>query len=229
MTENRKIGGISYVLTRKNVKNINLRVYPDGRVMVSAHPGVDIAVIEKFLLSKAGDILAQFEKSCYVNQKIEYKTGEFFHFFGQKYTLNVINCTKSYLKFEGESLELYTNTPEDFSKKERVFKNFKKELCAEFFAPIIVQTHKKMEPFGIEMPEIRLRDMKSKWGSCMPQRKIITLNTRLIEHPEKCIEYVIIHEFCHFFHANHSKDFYETMSKFMPNWKIYRELLNKSL
>lgn len=46
------MAGMDVALTRKRVKNINLRVHADGTVAVSAPPHVGLAQIERFLADK---------------------------------------------------------------------------------------------------------------------------------------------------------------------------------
>lgn len=53
---------ITYELTRKKVKNINLRIKPDGTVHVSASTAVTIAVIERFIRERADFILGAIDK-----------------------------------------------------------------------------------------------------------------------------------------------------------------------
>jgi len=67
--------------------------------------------------------------------------------------------------------------------------------------------------------------MKSRWGTCRSSGKI-TLNLRLIELPEPCIEYIVMHELCHLMHPNHSKAFYSFLSVCMPDWKNRKNLLD---
>ena len=67
--------------------------------------------------------------------------------------------------------------------------------------------------------------MKKRWGSCQHQTKTITINSQLIEAPRFCIEYVMMHEFCHFIHPNHSKDFYTLLQVMMPDWKERKKML----
>jgi len=57
-----------YELQYKKVKNINLRIKPDGTVYVSANKRVPAAVIDKFILSKAQFILTALEK--YKNREV---------------------------------------------------------------------------------------------------------------------------------------------------------------
>ncbi|NCB63453.1 MAG: M48 family peptidase [Clostridia bacterium] len=60
--ETRTAGGVTYVLTVKQVKNINLRVKADGSVAVSAGRRVPKGEVDRFVLSRAGWILAHMEK-----------------------------------------------------------------------------------------------------------------------------------------------------------------------
>ena len=68
--------------------------------------------------------------------------------------------------------------------------------------------------------------MKSRWGTCDTRTNKITLNVRLAEHPVECLEYVILHELCHTVVPNHGPEFKALETKFMPDWKQVRDLLN---
>jgi len=67
--------------------------------------------------------------------------------------------------------------------------------------------------------------MKSMWGNCNFVKRIITLNLYLCKVPIQCVDYVIMHELCHLTYHNHSKQFYDYVSKFMPDWKERKQLL----
>lgn len=75
--------------------------------------------------------------------------------------------------------------------------------------------------------EIRIRDMKSRWGSCISTRKIITYNLQLAFQPLPIIEYVVLHELAHIPYPNHQKEFWNFVEKFIPDWRERRKLLNK--
>ena len=83
-------------------------------------------------------------------------------------------------------------------------------------------------PICVPSPRIHIRSMDTRWGSCLPQKAIITLNRHLLEMPVSCIEYVVLHEFCHFLYPNHSKDFYAILSTLMPDWQQRKKLLDKN-
>ena len=80
---------------------------------------------------------------------------------------------------------------------------------------------------GVDYPVIKFRGMVSRWGSCNPSKKILSFNTKLMYAPYECVEYVVMHEFCHFLQANHSPLFYGELEKICPNWKERRKILKK--
>ena len=178
---------INYILERKQVKNINLRVRPDGSVKVSASPRIDTSYIDDFVLSKAEFVL------------------------------------KAMKRFEGTA-EAERQFQAELSKA----KSGQESLLADpaIFTEILDEVYPAFIPYGIARPKLRVRTMKSCWGSCLVNKGIITLNRKLLMQPRECIEYVVVHELCHFIHPNHSKEFYKFMEQFMPDWRERKGRLN---
>ena len=101
--------------------------------------------------------------------------------------------------------------------------------CRETVQVICEAVYPKFQKYGVEFPQIRFREMVSRWGSCQPKRKILTFNYALIDVPITCIEYVVTHEFVHFMHPNHSKKFYIQLAMFMPDWENRKKVLEKTM
>ena len=79
---------------------------------------------------------------------------------------------------------------------------------------------------GVHALEWRIRDMKTRWGSCNVQARRIWLNLRLGGKPFECLEYVVVHELCHLLEPSHNQVFWSYMSQFLPDWKERRKRLN---
>ena len=109
----------------------------------------------------------------------------------------------------------------DASKVERMWLNFWKTIGQDFMKTLAQQVHDEFQQAGytVPTPTLRLRYMTSRWGSCMPVKEIITMNTRLLLGPTEFAHYVMVHEFVHFIEANHSSRFYKVMSDVLPNWQ----------
>ena len=71
---------------------------------------------------------------------------------------------------------------------------------------------------GLVPNKITIKKIKYAWGSCS-NKKNITINLELIKYSEQAIRYVILHEFCHIKYMNHSKDFWNLVEKYMPDYK----------
>lgn len=109
----------------------------------------------------------------------------------------------------------------DASKVERMWLNFWKTLGQDFMEKLAQQVYDEFRQAGytVPIPTLRLRYMTSRWGSCMPVKEVITMNTRLLLGPTEFAHYVMVHEFAHFIEANHSSRFYKVMSDVLPTWQ----------
>lgn len=108
---------------------------------------------------------------------------------------------------------------DDFELKKKVIDKWLTELCKEVVEEVCREVYPAFEQYGIAFPELKFRKMVSRWGSCQPNRGILTFNTLLVEAPIECIEYVVVHEFTHFLHPDHSKRFYAKVAEIMPDWR----------
>lgn len=80
---------------------------------------------------------------------------------------------------------------------------------------------------GVTVDRFYIQQMKTKWGSCNPRASTIRLNTELAKKPKHCLEYIVVHEMAHILVRHHNDRFTALMDKFMPQWRHYREELNR--
>ena len=227
-----KNGEIVYLLEQKSVQNLNLRIHRDGKVFVSANFSVPVTEIDTFVIKKGAYIQnaqKQFEKlAYYASPPKQYISGETFRILGRSLRLKVSQAPKNKITTDGVFLLLELKKPADKRTREQMVTSYLNHYCSTLFQEISEELYPIFRKYGIDMPTIRIRTMDTQWGSCLPQKQTITLNKRLLEMPRNCIEYVIMHEFCHFIHPNHSKLFYEFLTMLMPDWKIRKEILDKN-
>lgn len=80
---------------------------------------------------------------------------------------------------------------------------------------------------GGSMPSIKVRDMSTRWGVCHITKRQITYALRLYQMPPAAQIYVVVHEYCHFIHPNHSPAFWAEVETILPDWKARRALLRE--
>lgn len=222
---------VTYELIRKNVKNINLRIRSDLTITVSANPKVKKERIEEFLIRKSDWI----EKSLqhYENYKrTEYRQegitdGDSIRLLGKDYVLKVIPSGKDCIELQNGSINIYTRYPDNQDKLNRMWGIWFEAFTRETLYGIVSQVHPLFKKYSVDMPAIKLRYMKTRWGSCTFNKGTITLNKALIHTPEGCIEYVAAHELTHFLHPDHSKNFYNMLFTVMPDYKERKKILDQ--
>jgi predicted metal-dependent hydrolase len=219
---------ITYQLERKRVKNINLRIRHDCSVYVSANKKVPFDIIKCFLIKKSAYILTAIDKYSdrikFACVAPSYITGESFRYLGKELRLKVTEEDNKVYS-DGIYLHLGAANANDIEKKSKLINQWYWRQCQEIFNTIIEELHLVFHKYSVHKPTLIIKEMTTRWGSCQTKRNTITLNKRLIEAPHDCIEYVIMHEFIHFLHPNHSKKFYELLSTLMPDWKERKKVL----
>ena len=222
---------ITYFLEQKQVKNLNLRVRKDGKVYVSANPLVPVQEIDNFVVQKSTYIIRavnQFKQiQQYQPEPKRYVSGETFYIQGRSLRLTVSQAEKDSLVSDGVFLYLKVKDPENYEKKRNLVTKYLNQQCKDIFHEELRHLYPLFEKYGVAKPQLRIRDMDTRWGSCLAKKGIITLNKRLLEVPRNCIEYVVMHELCHLVHPNHSKQYYQFLTMMMPDWKQRKEALDK--
>ena len=223
---------IRYLLEQKPVKNLNLRIHKDCMVYVSANPDVPAEKVDDFVVSKGAYIRSAQRKfremAQYAPKPKQYVSGETFYLLGRGVRLKVEENVRDTISSDGIYLHLCVKDTEDFAKKQKMVTRYLDEQCRTVFSEIILEIYPVFQKYGVPMPTLRIRDMETRWGSCLAKKRAITLNKRLLEAPRNCIEYVVMHEFCHFIHPNHSKHFYSFLAMLMPDWKERKTVLDRS-
>jgi predicted metal-dependent hydrolase len=81
--------------------------------------------------------------------------------------------------------------------------------------------------FGLEPRQIRIKRMKSRWGSCGP-RNDLNLNWLLAFSPPSVFEYVVVHELCHIRYRDHSAHFWNLVGLHLPHYAKERQWLRRN-
>lgn len=216
---------IKVEITRKKIKNIILKVTPDGRVLISAPLRVSEEYLKEFVKEKEDWIVKKLEEAKNRKKKeINYESGEEIIYLGRKYYLEIIPSYNEKITIQDEKIYIYCLENSTVEDRERIFKNWVKIELGVLLKDL---TYKIGKMIGYLPNEIRIRDMKSRWGSCISARKVITYNLQLAFQPLPLIEYVVLHELAHIPYPNHQKEFWNFVEKFIPDWKERRKLLNK--
>lgn len=199
------------LIERKNNKNSYIRVKEDKTIYVTTSYFVTNSQV-KVMLDQNQEYIRRVIKRRETIQKREEK----FFYLGKNYDIIVVSDMKD-VKIEDSYF---------FVRDQKMLERFLKKECLRIFASRL-QVLWNLFTEEIPYPTLKIRSMKTRWGVCNKKNQAITLNSRLIEYPIEYIDYVIIHELSHFVHFNHSKEFWNTVGRYCPNYKILRKGLKE--
>lgn len=217
-------------IDRKDIKNIHLGVYPpDGRVRMAVPLKVNDEAVRLFAISKIAWIKkhqANF-KAQERQSKREFLSGETHYFQGQRYLLNVIYHKGSpKVKVRNNTyIDLYVKEGSDATQRQKVIMNWYRQQLKKDI-PLLIE--KWSEIINVQVNDWGVKQMKTKWGTCNIEAKRIWLNLELAKKELHCLEYVVVHEMTHLLERHHNERFTLLMNRFLPNWRIYKDELNRS-
>ncbi|TAA70644.1 M48 family metallopeptidase [Planococcus salinarum] len=225
---------IEFELERKNVKNVNLNIKPDMRIMVSANEKVPLSFIYDFVKGKGAWItrqIGQFETvQPYMQSEREYVSGESFKYLGKQYRLKVqVTSGEESVKYFRGFIYLFVKNKDDHNRKSELMELWYLDKAKKTFGELVEKLYPLVKKYGLAEPTVEMRSMKARWGSAWIEANTISLNTELIKAPKFCIEYVILHELIHFIYNDHSEKFYNLLWTLMPDWEKRKEILDMEI
>ncbi len=140
----------------------------------------------------------------------------------ENYQFDFFNCQQDLQNRDLNQIILDYDKDLNKAQKIKLLEKFYRQNLQEILQKF---TQKWQEILQVKANFVAIKKMRTRYGSCNARQKNIWINLNLIHYPIGCIEYVLLHEFLHFFEQNHGKKFYFLMNKFMPNWQDYQKTL----
>jgi predicted metal-dependent hydrolase len=94
-----------------------------------------------------------------------------------------------------------------------------REQLLENIQPLVEKYEKIM---GVSVSEFRIKQMKTRWGTCNTRARRIWINVELVRKSQACLEYIVVHEMVHLLERSHNARFKAFMDKFLPQWRLHR-------
>lgn len=228
MTEKIDLGGIPVDVVRKDIKNVHLSVYPPtGRVRISAPLRMNLDTIRVFAISKLPWIRQLQLKLREQEREMprEYLDRESHYVWGKRYLLKVVKKDAApEVNLKHNTLFLQVRPRSGDEKKQAALDIWYRVQLKSKIPPLV----SKWEPLiGVKVNRFFIQRMKTKWGSCNPVVGNIRLNSELAKKPCECLEYIVVHEMSHLLQPTHNSRFIALMDQFIPNWRFYRDQLNR--
>jgi predicted metal-dependent hydrolase len=222
------INGHNIEVTKKNIKNMYLRVRSsEGRIAISAPKHISDDSIRLFILSKLNwitQISEKLQQQAYLTPQ-KYIDDETYYIWGKQYSLSLVEMNvPASIELIRDKIHLSVRPGATIDTKKQLFGAWSREQLRIHAYPLI---EKWCPILSVSINKLYARKMKSCWGSCNTRAHTIRLNTELVKKPLACLEYVVVHELVHLLEPSHNKNFHLLISRFLPDWKERKQLLNR--
>lgn len=217
-----------YYLEFRRRRSLGLRVLASGAVHVAAPLQAPLAWVAAHVLRKAPWILkhqARLRALPPAQPPRQYASGEPLHYLGQRYRLLLAEAPQALVYLVDDKLVVASSLPPTPARTAAALANWYQQRAAEQFALSLTRIWPLFAEFGLPMPTLFVRRMRTRWGSCTPTTGRIRLNTDLVRTDPQCIDYVLIHECCHLLVPDHSARFYQLQTRLLPSWPQAKALL----
>ena len=215
------------VIYRKR-KTISIRIIPKDNIEIISPKALSISYLKNVLIEKSSWIIKTLDKFENLEEDFkekQYTNGEVFYYLGEKYILTIVedkntqnNKNYVYIRISEDKLIINTNNNEKDFIKEELKKWYKIQSEKTVINRLEVLKKESAIMNNLSPSLIKIKEQKKRWGSCT-SNKIIYINSRISMAPIDVIDYILVHEFCHLVHMNHSKDFYNLVGEILPKFR----------
>lgn len=215
------VDGLRVEVERKAIRNLYLRIGPEGTVRVTAPRAVTDGQVEAFVRSKRRWLDQRLR--ALPTYRPRYVAGERFPLWGKWYPLAVEETTgrpSAHWK-EGQIVLRVEPGAEEARRKAVLDAFYRRELAAAL--PAVVERQEART--GLHASSWQIREMSTRWGSCTVRTGAIRVNLHLAKFPPECLAYLVTHELTHLLEAGHNARFYGFLDRFYPNWRQARACL----
>ena len=210
---------LEYTLIQAPRRDVLIQALEGNLTRVYAPKRMPLSEIDALVGRRAGEILSMQQALA----PAPLRSGECVRVEGRPRRLRLEKGTRESLLTETEWV-LFCPDPENARQVRDRARSFLAEMALarirerlEVYAPRI----------GVSYGRVTVRNQRTRWGSCSAKGNL-NFNWRLILAPEKCLEYVVIHELCHRREFNHSARFWDLVQRQMRDYQVWKDYLKKN-
>jgi predicted metal-dependent hydrolase len=221
---------IPYAIDRgRRLKTVAIAVDAVGGVRVRAPGDTPIARLDAIVRRKARWIIERQRRSQDLApppSPREFVNGETFRYLGRQYRLKLEQTKDGDAQVrivEGRLVvPVTTKGGNPAGARERLVAWYRERASVR----VPERVAKWSTTLGVHPSSVLIREPLKRWGSADAKGNV-RLNWRIIQTPIRLIDYVVAHELVHLAHPGHTRDFWATLGRAMPDYEARREALRR--
>lgn len=209
---------VEIMIIRQRRKTISARVIDESTIEIRVPWSVSDQMIEKFIESKKD----RLQKAILKYQTKEAKKQDLrYYYLGKVYTKIYLASNRDHVSIEGDSIVIEYHSKDAETVLDSFTRNESRRLLEQCLSECMAIFPR------LSKPALQIRKMRTRWGSCAYRKGKITLNTKLVHVPYRCIQYVVVHELLHFYYPDHQKQFHQELEKIIQDHRSIEKVLHE--
>lgn len=221
-----RIKDIAYEVLRSQRTTADIVIERDGRVLVRAPKSIPDERIEDMIEAKRYWIyknLAEWRDLNATRVLREYRNGEGFLYLGRSYRLLLVADQDEPLLLKNGRFCMLRDLVErgEIEAAKAAFRDYyiargseRIRQRVDYYAPKV----------GVAPRDMAVRELGNRWASCSPNGNL-AFHWKCMMAPQTIIDYIVVHELCHFHQLDHTDAFWNEVDKVMPAYSERKEWL----
>ena len=210
-------GFIAEVVRTSRRKTARIKI-EDSVVSIVVPEDLSVDRIDELLAKKHRWIAEKMSKqqAAQPARTKEFISGEAFSYLGRNYRLKVKKGPFTPVKLING--HLVATLPEGAAKPHMVRNALARWYQAQALPKFEEKTKRYAKLIGVKPSATGIKNYKARWGSCN-SNGAIDFNWKLIMAPHSVVDYVVVHELCHLRRFDHSKEFWNHVARYCPDYQ----------
>ena len=221
-------GNLRALLLRSRRRTVSLQVNPDLSLLMKAPPETPEPFLRDFLERRRPWVERHVARMTRIKAAAPtWEDGGRLPFLGAELALVVVAGSRASARISGASVLATIRDPSSPEEVRAAVERLYAREAAARFPAMVEACLARAAKRGFPRPLLRVRTMRSRWGSCDASSGIITLNARLLRFRIEVIECVIMHELAHFRYRSHGPRFYSLLAELCPQYESLQAELSE--
>ena len=219
-------GDLTIRVKRRATNMLDLRLTaPDAIAEVTVPLAMPLADIRKLVEPHVPRLRESRDRMRKALPTLAYVSGERHPLWGEMHELVVREGRTPCVRLEGKKIVMDIESGMDVARRRELMRLFLSRCVSDELGALVPRYEKLMQ---VRVAGITSRFMKSRWGSCTSRNRTIRINCMLARYPKTMLEYVVVHEMCHFWEKGHSQAFFDLVGRYCPDWKKAADFLDRA-
>lgn len=222
---------ICYAVMRsaRRKKTIEITLDPTEGILVAAPVAASAQAIRDIVLKRASWILARADEGVLQPKPKLFVSGETLPYLGREVRMDVTHADVPAVRLRFSHWAFDLTVPSRLDGEERrtmvrtAFLKWYRRRAADAVRRSVTRWSGLL---GVTPTGVAVRDQRQRWGSCGPDGTL-RFNWRIVMSDASLLDYVVVHELAHLMHRNHSREFWTTVERVMPDFRLRRQRLKE--